>query len=172
MAVVPAPRRVATAVARPAPRRAPIPERTRPELRVVDPPVVRRFSITAITAFGVGAMFVVLFGVVVFHTMLLQNQQRLDRVQSDVRAEQARYQSLRLQVAELQSPQRIVEVATRKLGMVPPAGTTYLTPAPNAPATADTTAAPPAAGDANDLPSASDGASEWPRVKPYLGATP
>jgi cell division protein FtsL len=178
MAVVPAPRRF-LADAQPAPRPAQPVERTRPDLRVVDDPITRRFSITVITAFGVGAMFVVLFGVVVFHTMLLQNQSRLDHLQADVRTEQARYQTLRLQTAELQSPQRIVDVATHQLGMVPPAGTTYLTPpasatTPVAPAesTTATGAAAPAPGDANDLPSSNDGASEWPQVKPYLGATP
>jgi cell division protein FtsL len=124
-----------------------------------------------VTVLAVGAIFVVLFGLVVFHTMLLQNQQRLDRLDAQVTDAQARYQSLRLQVAQLEAPQRIIDAATHKLGMVPPNGTTYLTPAAAKDAStssganqSDTTSSDPAA--------PTTGASAWPEVKPYLGAAP
>ncbi len=73
-------------------------------------------------------VFAVFFALVMFHTVLLQNQRRLDQLDTQVRGEQATYQQLRLQVAQLQSPERILEVATTKLGLVPSNGTTYLTP--------------------------------------------
>ena len=169
MAVVPATRR---SVAAPQPQRTTATPERRPQLRVVDEPAKRSLSLGVITVLVVGGIFVMLFGLVVFHTVLLQNQQRLDRIDAQVSDEQAHYQSLRLQVAQLQSPQRILDVATHKLGMVPPESTTYLTP------TADDTAsssvgAPQDDTSGNDTAAPSDdGASTWPKVKPYLGAAP
>jgi cell division protein FtsL len=169
MAVVPATRR---AVAVPQPRRAPATRERRPQLRVVEEPARRSLSLGVITVLVVGGVFALLFGLVVFHTMLLQNQQRLDRITKQVSEEQARYQSSRLKVAQLESPQRIIDEATHRLGMVPPDGTTYLTPA------ADAVAGDPAGANqvdstgASDTAAPADGASAWPEVKPYLGAAP
>lgn len=182
MAVVPASRRtpahahahshVHAHVHRPA--HAPAQKPPKPDLRVVDErDHGRRLGIGAITTLVIGAVFTVLFGLVVFHTILVQNQQRLDKLDEGVRTEQARYQQLRLQVAQLEAPQRIVDVATQKLGMVPPDTTTYLTPsADDAAAAATSASSGPQAGDANDLTTPQDGPSQWPQVKPYLGATP
>lgn len=167
MAVVPATRR---SVAAPQPQRTPATRERRPQLRVVDEPAARRLSLTAITTLAVGAVFAVLFGLVVCHTLLLQNQQRLDRISADVTDAQAKYQSLRLQVAQLQAPQRIIDVATHKLGMVPPDGTTYLTPAAGS-AASDTAGATQGAS-TTDSATSSDDAAAWPTVKPYLGAAP
>jgi len=168
MAVVPATRR---SVAVPQPRRTPATRERRPQLRVVDAPASRRLSLTAITTLAVGAVFAVLFGLVVCHTLLLQNQQRLDRISADVTEAQAKYQSLRLQVAQLQSPQRIIDAATHKLGMVPPDGTTYLTPA--AGAASDTAGATQGASTSDpSATSSTDDVAAWPTVKPYLGAAP
>jgi cell division protein FtsL len=145
----------------------------RPQLRVVEDAVARRrrLSPAALTVLVVGGIFAMLFGLVVFHTLLLQNQQRLDRLDAQVNDAQAQYQSLRLHVAQLESPQRILDVATHKLGMVPPDGTTYLTPAADTAssrgATKDDTA-----GNETASPSASGDTSSWPAVKPYLGAAP
>jgi len=168
MAVVPATRR---SVAVPQPRRTPATRERRPQLRVVDEPRTRRLSVGAIAVLVVGAVFAVLFGLVVFHTVLLKNQQRIDRLSAQVTDEQARYQSLRLQVAQLEAPQRILDVATQKLGMVPPDNTTYLTPA------ATTPASTPGANEGDSAVTetagpSDDGASAWPTVKPYLGAAP
>src|SRR5207247_6346194 len=139
----------------------------RPQLRVVEQPTARRISLGVVTVLVVGAIFAILFGLVVFHTLLLQNQQRLDRLDAQVSDEQARYQTLRLQVAQLESPQRIIDVATQKLGMVPPDGTTYLTPAPGDGAS---TTAGASSGDTSETATPSDdGGSTWPTVKPYLG---
>ena len=168
MAVVPATRR---SMAVPQPRRTPATRERRPQLRVVDEPTPRRLSLGALTVLVVGAIFAVLFGLVVFHTLLLQNQQKLDRLDAQVSDTQAKYQSLRLQVAQLEAPQRIIDVATNKLGMVPSDGTTYLSPAAVSGAS---TSAGANEGDAtNDTAAPSnDDAAAWPLIKPYLGAAP
>ena len=169
MATVPAPRRIAV----PSPRRETEPRpASRPSLRVVRR-ADRRPRYGLLTTIGIAGVFGILLAVVMFHTVLLQNQRRLDQLDSQVRTEQARYQQLRLEVAQLQAPQRIIDVATTKLGLVPSQGTTYLTPSG-----ADAVAARQAqAGNADDPspgnnqadPSVQNG---WPQVKPYLGATP
>jgi cell division protein FtsL len=167
MAVARAPRRLAL----PSPRRLPEKEQ-RADLRVLDRPP-RSALVT--TAFAVAALFVVFFALVVFHTVMLENQQRLDRLDSDVDAAQSRYEQLRLEVAQLEAPQRVVDAATQKLGMVPAGATTYLTPSAPAPPAPST----PTPADANDAaptdgtPSvAAPTVDEWPQVKPYLGSTP
>ena len=80
----------------------------------------------------VGAVAVViaasLFGAVFFHVLLTQGQLQLDHIQTRAAAEQARNDRLRLEVAELQSPERIVAAAEQQLGMVPPASVTWLSP--------------------------------------------
>ncbi|HEY2813329.1 MAG TPA: cell division protein FtsL [Acidimicrobiales bacterium] len=196
MATVQAPRRVAVssrgghtaaaaATTAPAgPLRAPQrdPQRDvepRPSLRVVRD-ANHRIRYGLLVTIGIGAVFAVLLGLVMFHTVLLQNQRKLDQLDSQVRDEQARYQQLRLQVAQLQAPQRIIDVATTKIGLVPSSGTTYLTPsgadaaaARQAQATTtDTTPSDdtaPSVDHAGEAPSSDSG---WPQVKPYLGATP
>ena len=129
-------------------------------------------NLGALTVLIGSAIFLVLFGLVVFHTVLLKNQQRLDQLDRDVRDAQAQYQQLRLQVAELEAPQRIIDVATTKLGMVPPDGTTYLTPAAGdgAGPSAGAVQGEASTDDTADTPDSAS--SEWPQVKPYLGAAP
>jgi cell division protein FtsL len=69
-----------------------------------------------------------LLATVAAHAALAQGQFRLERLQSRADEEQARYERLRLRVAELESPSRVVAVAQKRLGMVPPPGVTYLAP--------------------------------------------
>ena len=69
-----------------------------------------------------------LLGLVISHVALAQGQFRLEALQSQAAAEQARYERLRLQVAELEAPSRVVAAAQERLGMVPPPGVTYLSP--------------------------------------------
>ena len=116
-------------------------------------------------------VFGLFFALVMFHTVLLKNQRRLDQLDAQVRDEQASYQQLRLQVAQLQSPERILEVATAKLGLVPSSGTTYLTPSGADAVAARQAQAEKATDDGTTSLSATDtGASSgWPQVKPYLG---
>jgi cell division protein FtsL len=78
-----------------------------------------------LTVFVIG----LLFAAVAMHVVLAQNQFRLDRLTGQGAAEQARYQQLRLQVDQLESPARIIGIAQGRLGMVMPSGVTYLAPA-------------------------------------------
>src|SRR5262245_58984716 len=167
MATVPAPRRI--------PLRAPAPRREqqpRPSLRVIRESN-RRPRYALWTVIALGAIFALFFALVMFHTVLLKNQRRLDQLDAQVRNEQASYQQLRLQVAQLQSPERILDVATSKLGLVPSNGTTYLTPSGADAAAARQAQAEKATDDGTtSLTANGQGASSgWPEVKPYLGGT-
>jgi cell division protein FtsL len=105
-------------------------------------------------------LFVALFGVAVSHALLIEGQAKVDDLDQQVAAEQARYEELRRDVAELESPQRILGEATGELGMVPAGNPVWLSPDEPAPS--------------NDLPD--DPPQESPdtsaaRVKPYLEPT-
>jgi cell division protein FtsL len=167
MATVPAPRR--TPAHAPAPRRE---QPRRPSLRVVDERN-RQPRYAMWTVIGVGGVFALFFALVLFHTVLLNNQRRLDQLDTQVRDEQASYQQLRLQVAQLQSPERILEVATAKLGLVPSNGTTYLTPSgPDAVAARQAEAQKASDDGTTSLTGDDQGTSSgWTQVKPYLGGT-
>jgi cell division protein FtsL len=104
--------------------------------------------------------FVALFGVAVCHALIIQNQASVDQLDRRVAEEQARYEKLRLEVAELSSPQRIMTEAQNDLGMVPAGETMWLTP--NDPAPTSTTSPEPV--ESTDTSAA--------RVKPYLEAAP
>lgn len=147
------------------------PDVLRPRLRLVDNARLevavrcrraRRLLVVA-AVLAVGALLV-LAGV---NALLVSNQVRLDALEQQVVDAQARHQALRLEVATLEAPERVVSAATERLGMVAPETITYVQPAPAL------TAAP---GEPN-LPSGSApgqaGASTtptppWGAVKPYL----
>jgi cell division protein FtsL len=145
----------------PAPKRAPA---ARPPLRVlpddyVAPRVRRRRARLFVTAMS-ALVAAGLFGIVSLHVALTQGQFRLERLEAKADTQQARYEQLRLQVAELESPDRIVAVAQERLGMVSPPGVTYLSP--SGPATDDTASASP-----ERAPVAGTSTS-WSEVKPHL----
>ena len=98
----------------------------RAELHVVEPRRRLRtgptFALGAILAFGIA------FAVVACQVTLVQGQERLDGLDARIAESSDQYQQLRLSVAELESPARIIEAATTTLGMVPPPNITYLTP--------------------------------------------
>lgn len=98
-----------------------------------------------------------LLAIVASHATLAQGQFRLEELKSKAAAEQDRYQRLRLRVAELESPARVVAVAHERLGMVPPPSVTYLSPAG---ATPVPTRPPEAREEA--------AAEDWPSVKRQL----
>lgn len=102
--------------------------RTAPPLRVVRPVPRRRRRARLVTVLVSMAVLVSLFGLVASHVMLTQGQFRLDTLRTRTASEQARYERLRLEVAELESPSRIVATAQERLGMVPPPSVTYLSP--------------------------------------------
>src|SRR5437588_7519236 len=108
---------------RPDPRPAPEPpRRALPPLRVVPDPAIlrtRRLARLCTALAGLVACFG-LFGVVGVHVMLAQGQGDVQRLQSEVDDQEAAQQRLQLQVAELQSPERIVAAAKEQLGMTTP----------------------------------------------------
>ena len=80
-------------------------------------------------AFPVLALLVVfgsLLGIVVLQTLIVENRVRLDVVSAELSEERATNQELRLEVIELESPERILEAAANRLGMVRPAERIYL----------------------------------------------
>ena len=142
----------------PAPRRG----ARRPPLHVVrnDRPVARRARarlLGVLFLLGVGAA---LFGLVASHVALTQGQFELDRLEARAAEEQARYERLRLQVAELESPARVVAAAQERLGMVPPPGVTYLSPVG------------PTSGVEDGREVAEAATQEWSAVKRQLASRP
>ena len=166
-----------------APRRppaapAPAPARpARPALRVVQPgeltPKVRRRRAGAAAVLTIVVVFAGLFGLAVCQAIMAQNQMRLDRLDAEVADAQARYQRLRLRVAELESPERIVAAAQERLGMVPPSTVRYLSPS-GAVADEVQAAAAASAPDSGSGGQADQGGSgaAWAAIKPYLGGRP
>lgn len=142
--------------------------RSRPQLRLVDGSRLhtaarqrraRRLAVAAAVAAGLA--FMALAG---SHAFLVTNQVRIDELQQRVEEAQARHQALRLEVATLEAPERIVTDATAELGMVRPETVTYVRPAPTP------SPAAPAPDEAAARRSSPEGAApSWGAVKPYLG---
>jgi cell division protein FtsL len=155
----------------PAPAPRPTPAERPNHLRVVPAtPRVRRRLTPGAAVLLTAALFATLLAVAMAQTVLVQGQVRLDGLDAQLSAEQARYQELRTDVAELESPARIVEAAHQQ-GMVTPDDLLYLQPpAP------DPSAAGPTTGD--DPEPAADPAAgavdrAWTEVKPMLeGSAP
>lgn len=150
----------ATAPARRAarPRDGRRPPTQRPNLRVVPPNTLsrrgrqrraRRFGLVLSTI-----LVTAVFGVVGAHVALTQYQFRLENLQREAAKEETRYEKLRFQVAQLESPDRIV-AAAQELGMVPPAAVTYLASTQSTPAGAPAAKAP---------------SGEWATVKSHLAS--
>jgi cell division protein FtsL len=114
----------------------------------------------------------VVFGLVWLHVMLAQNQFRLDSLDARVADEQSQYERSRLQVDQLESPQRIVDTAEGKLGMVTPTTVIYLRPSPppTSPAAAGPTtpSATVPARPTTTVASSGQALTGWTSVKPLL----
>lgn len=113
------------------------------ELRLVTPdPGARARRITRVlTGLVAAAACAVLFGTVCVNVLLTQGQAKLDSLNTRAADAATAHEQLQVQVAELESPARIVPAARERLGMVPPPTVVYLTPgAPKV--AAPTTAAP------------------------------
>jgi cell division protein FtsL len=155
-------------------------ERSR-HLEVVKPGARQRrpFKLTPKTGVTLtGLMFGALFGVAVSHALLIQSQLKLDEMDKDVADAQAEYEQNRLDVAELESPDRII-AAARDLGMVDPAETVWLTPDQTEGAADGQTGATADSGSSTTDGSATGSHDEaespdtsYAEVKPYLGSTP
>ncbi len=122
------------------PRPTAAPARPRTDLKVVARPRVRsarqgrRLLITTCTFLTI----VLAFGVAASQVFVAQNQARIDHMNAELKVEQARYDRLRFDVAELESPERIVAAAHDRLGMIEPPEVTYVAPvASNAPVATD-----------------------------------
>jgi len=74
------------------------------------------------------ALFVAVFGVVIFQALLVQGQARLDHLDAQIAHEQQASKQLELRLAQLDSPARIVTSA-RALGMIDAGDVVYLQPA-------------------------------------------
>jgi cell division protein FtsB len=176
MSTVTAPQRVPAAPApsrRPSPRTTPQPVRRsaprRPDLRVVRSDERRRRVGPAVGVVLTAVLFAGLFALAGAHTLLVQGQLHLDRLDADLAVERARYQELRLQVAELESPGRVVDVAQERLGMVPPAELVYLSPA-QASIGGDEGERTELSGPEGGTDVAQAGDDAWSTVKPLLDA--
>lgn len=138
--------------------------RTR-HLRVVRPEA-RRLALRISPRTGVVLtvlLFAALFAVAVSHALLIENQMDLEQLDARAAAEQARYERLRLDVAELESPDRIVGEAQDRLGMVPADEVVWLTP--DRPMGSDGDQG--SDGEVPDTP-----ATSWADIKPYLEPAP
>ncbi len=68
----------------------------------------------------------VLFAVVALHVVIVENQFNLYKLQKQANATQAKVDNLQLQVANLESPTRIIPLAENRFGMIEPNSVTYL----------------------------------------------
>jgi cell division protein FtsL len=123
---------------------------------------------------GIGAVAIVSMGLVGLHVLIAENQFRLDNLEQQANTQQASYEKLRLSVAQLESPARIVSVAEGELGMQQPGSVTYL-PATSTPAGNGSYAnTGPTSGESvtGGTVSAPEGDADWPSIKPYLSGSP
>lgn len=118
------------------PPRVTLPERDRPgrrrsvpgrHLRPVERPRQRRSPAVPVLV-GSGIVIAALFALAVMHALLISGQLRLDDVRREAAAETEEVRRLRLRVAELEAPDRVLEVARERLGMVAPGEVGYLLP--------------------------------------------
>jgi cell division protein FtsL len=150
---------------RPLPHRAPVADRQpRPATRrLVDVEARQRARRVRLTLWFCGTLIVCsLIAAVAFHVVLAQSQLEIERLNRESARQQHRYEQLRLEVARLASPERVVARAT-ELGMVLPAEPSKIVgvltdPSSPAPASPDSTA--------------TTLAESWPKVKPHLATRP
>lgn len=138
----------------------------------------RRRAHRRLVAYLVGAgILAVAFGLVGLHVVIAEEQFHLDKLQQEASNAQAKYEKLRLSVAQLEAPARIVSVAEGH-GMQQPGSVTYV-PAPKVEAKGGqraggraSTAGQASATAAPDVVQAPAGDADWPSVKPYLSGSP
>lgn len=151
----------------PAPKRAPAFAPARPQLRVLragehDTGSDQRRLVRQLAIVATVVAALCLFGVVVFHVVMTQNQFRLDALRSDASERQGEYDRLRLQVSQLESPDRVVSDAQTRLGMITAPKVIYLTPSVDEPGSQ-----PSSTANSSTRSAATDG-SGWAAVKPLL----
>jgi cell division protein FtsL len=120
-----------------------------------------RFALLSTAILTVGTIF----GAAIFHVLLVQSEFQLDNLKKEAAKEEVRYEKLRLEVAQLSAPERIVATAQQRLGMVVPPQVAYLmAPAPTDPRNPNDPG--------NPDPAAPSLAGGWAEVKPHLGTRP
>lgn len=158
----------AAPVRRPRPEAAPQP-RPRPRLRLVDDARLKaahRRRRTRAILFATGLLATgCLFALAAFNAMLVSGQGRLDSLERRVAEAQSQYSTNRLKVAQLESPDHVVQAAQQRLGMVPPPGITYLSPSEQMAAEAGTTRT-------TERTAPDEGDTSWAAAKPYLDGRP
>lgn len=109
-------------------QRAPQPahRRTRPDVEIVEPPSGRRWGLTTIVAALMATLL--LFGLVGFQALIVGTQSDLDDLDTRIASAERENQRLRLDVAQLERPERIRAYALAFLGMVEPETVLYLEP--------------------------------------------
>ncbi|HUQ39935.1 MAG TPA: hypothetical protein VM030_07240 [Acidimicrobiales bacterium] len=162
------------APARRAPRHQPDTRRERsaahPTLRVVPrahtrrAPRRRRLFLTVMTTVS----FLCLIGVAAMQVVITQGQFELARLHRQAADNQARYDRLRLEVAELESPAVVVATAQRRLGMVPPPRVVYLAPPAARPGAGAANAVSPGTVTTRGTQDQASGPTDWSRLKPHL----
>lgn len=121
-------RRPASAI--PAPR----PVADRPPLRLVEPAArPRRVSVGLLSTLCLVAVFVGLFALAAMHSLVVQAQFELDRVDQAVSQRRSQIEERRVEVARLESPAAVVAAAT-ELGLVIPEDRAYIVPEVEEPA--------------------------------------
>ena len=102
-------------------------DRERPDLRVVEaePRRLPRWKIGGVAGL---ILFLALFAVAGAQTFIIQGQRHLDEVNARIATQQSDAEALRMQLAELQSPERITAVAAERLGMIPAPTPVYIVP--------------------------------------------
>jgi cell division protein FtsL len=98
-----------------------------PDLRVVQP-VTRRRRSWQVGMLAGGLLFTAMFLIVGAQTMIVQRQQHIDEVNDRIAAASEEAEQLKIDLAQLQSPERIMTEAKGRLGMVPAPPPVYLQP--------------------------------------------
>ena len=108
--------------------RLPRPLRSETPIAVPDPGVIAdvRAVIGPLVVFSVVTVFLAALLLAGFHSVLVDGQFEVDRLQSRLDDGREQAQVLRMEVARLESPTRILHVAQGRLGMVPPPERVYL----------------------------------------------
>ena len=164
----------APAVRRPQPSRRSTTPLTVPksrQLRVVKPTerlaLARAKRARRLLAGGIAFAGLALLGVVAAHVTLAQNQMQLERLRSDVAVEQQDHEQLRLDVARLESPERIVAEATGRLGMTRPSDVQYVVPVAVTPNPAEAQI-PESSRDASGTGTVDESIASYQELKPDL----
>lgn len=100
----------------------------RPPLRLVEPPAApRRVRVGLVGSVLFGLLLLGVFALAAMHTMVVQAQFEIDRIEQRMAERQGTLDDLRLQVATLESPANVTNAAA-ELGLVTPTERVHLAP--------------------------------------------